>query len=206
MNTIFNVKNRSAGVTGYAIPEMGIRRSFAPGEVKQIPAIELEKLTYQPGGMTILAQFLQIMDEAGIQMVGLRTEPEYNMNENDVIKLLLSGSVDQFLDCLDFAPIGVIDLIKTLSVKLPLTDFAKRQALKAKTGFDVDAALKHVMEEKEDDGNAPFTEVAKQRRVQKEEPQTGRRASTPKYNVVASAAPATEVVEEKATSKIKLTV
>ena len=30
-NTIFNVKNRSAGVVVYSMPEMGVRREFAPG-------------------------------------------------------------------------------------------------------------------------------------------------------------------------------
>jgi hypothetical protein len=58
MSEMYNVKNRSAGVAVYKIPEMGIRRSFAPGEVKQISAEELEKLTYRPGGMAILTNFL----------------------------------------------------------------------------------------------------------------------------------------------------
>ena len=44
--------------------------------------------------------------------------------------------------------IGVIDLIKTMAVQLPLTDMAKRKALKEKTGFDVDKALVHIEEEK----------------------------------------------------------
>jgi len=37
-----------------------------------------------------------------------------------------TGSLDEFLDCLDFAPEGVTDLIKTLAVELPLNDVAKR--------------------------------------------------------------------------------
>ena len=32
---ICNVKNRSAGMVVYRIPEMGIRREFAPGETKE---------------------------------------------------------------------------------------------------------------------------------------------------------------------------
>lgn len=185
MNTMFNIKNRSAGVAGYTIPELGIRRSFAPGEVKQISIEELEKLTYQPGGMNLLSNFLQIMDEVGIKQIGLKPEPEYYMSETDVVKLITSGSLDEFLDCLDFAPPGVIDLIKTLSVKIPLTDLNKRQALKAKTGFDCDAALRHVLEEKEDDATPASNAAPAQRRVQKAE--TGRRTETPKYKVTATA-------------------
>jgi hypothetical protein len=187
MSIMYNVKNRSAGVATYRIPELGIRRSFAPGETKQISEEELEKLTYRPGGMAMLANFLQIQSAEGLQKVGLRPEPEYHMSEQDVVNLLKSGSIDEFLDCLDFAPPGVIDLIKKYSVTLPLADIAKRQALKAKTGFDCDAALKHVMEEKEDDGNNTILKTSTERRVKKEEtPAAPERRSTPKYNVVSA--------------------
>ena len=184
MSTMFNVKNRSAGVAVYSIPELGINRSFQAGEVKQISAEELEKLTYVPGGMAILANFLQIMEEEGIQKVGLNPEPEYRMSEQDIVKLLKTGSLDEFLDCLDFAPPGVIDLIKKLSVSLPLSDIQKRNALKTKTGFDCDAALKHVMEEQEDEGENTLLKTNTERRVKKEEAPAGRRVTSAKYNVV----------------------
>lgn len=182
--TYYNVKNRSAGVAVYKIPELGVRRSFAPGEVKKISAEELEKLTYRPGGMAILANFLQIMDQEGIEKVGLRPEPEYYMNEEDIIKLMQNGTLDEFLDCLDFAPPGVIDLIKKLSVSLPLSDISKRMALKDKTGFDCDAALKHVMEEKEDNGENTILKTSNERRVKKDETVSTERRTAPKYNVV----------------------
>ena len=180
---MYNVKNRSAGVAVYSIPEMGISRSFQPGETKQISAEELEKLTYRPGGMALLANFLQIIEPEAIAKVGLNPQPEYHMSEQDIMKLMQTGSIDEFLDCLDFAPPGVIDLIKKLSVSLPLTDIQKVSALKAKTGFDAAAALKHVMEEKEDDGQDTILKTSGERRVKKEEVPAGRRTA-PKYNVV----------------------
>lgn len=184
-DTVFyNVKNRSAGVATYKIPEIGVRRSFQPGEVKKISAEELEKLTYRPGGMALLANFLQILDAEAIAKVGLHPQPEYHMSEQDIVKLMQTGSLDEFLDCLDFAPPGVIDLIKKLSVSLPLNDYQKKNALKAKTGFDCDAALKHVMEEKEDDGENTILKTSGERRVKKEEPATPERRTAPKYNVV----------------------
>lgn len=193
MSVMFNVKNRSAGVVVYKIPELGVRRSFQAGEVKKISAEELDKLTYRPGGMALLANFLQIQDAEGIQQVGLRPEPEYHMSEQDIVKLLKEGSLDEFLDCLDFAPRGVIDLIKKLSVALPLGDIAKRNALKDKTGFDCEAALKHEMESKEDD-DAGLLKPA-ERRVKKEEPAVAinpARRTAPKYNVVTKKDTATE--------------
>lgn len=188
MSTVmYNVKNRSAGVATYKIPELGVRRAFQPGETKKISAEELEKLTYRPGGMALLANFLQILDAEAIAKVGLNPQPEYHMSEQDIVNLMKNGSLDEFLDCLDFAPPGVIDLIKKLSVSLPLSDIQKRNALKAKTGFDCDAALKHVMEEKEDDGENTILKTSGERRVKKEEPAAApERRTAPKYNVVSA--------------------
>ena len=77
---------------------------------------------------------------------------------------------------------GVIDLIKKLSIDIPLTDIQKRQALKAKTGFDVEAALKHQFEDKEDT-QTTILKQSGERRVQPEAAPAGRR-TTPKYNIV----------------------
>lgn len=177
----YNVKNRSAGVAVYKVPELGVRRSFQPGETKKISAEELEKLTYRPGGMAILANFLQILDGEAIEKVGLHPQPEYHMSEQDIVNLLKNGSLDEFLDCLDFAPPGVIDLVKKLSVSLPLSDLQKRQALREKTGFDCDAALRHEIESKEDEGTLLKTPA--ERRVKTEEPVVQARRTAPKFNI-----------------------
>lgn len=186
MNNTCNVKNRGAGYVTYKIPEDGIRRQFAPGETKRISYEELEKLTYQPGGLMILSNFLQIQDDEAINSFNIKAEPEYHMSERDVVSLIKEGSLDAFLDALDFAPIGVIDLIKKFSVEVPLMDINKRKALKEKTGFDVDAALKHAEEDKED----TQTTILKtsERRVKPEEKAApaGRRTEAPKYNVVST--------------------
>lgn len=183
MSVMYKVKNRSAGYASYKIPDGNGRRRFAPGEVKSISAEELEKLTYHPGGMAILANFLQILDEEGIQKVGLQPQPEYYMSEADIVKLMREGSQDEFLDCLDFAPPGVIDIIKKLSVSLPLSDLNKRLALKEKTGFDCDVALKHTMEEKAED---KVTSRSPERRVRAED-KTGvtipERRTVSKFNI-----------------------
>lgn len=180
-NTILKINNRSASLVCYTIPEDGIRREFMPGETKKIPYSELEKLSYQSGGRTLMENFLQIVNVEATSDLGVHTEPEYYMDEAGVIKLLKEGTLDEFLDCLDFAPIGIIDLVKNYSVSLPLTDYNKRKALKDKTGFDVDKAISMVEAEKADD--APTEEQkAPERRVKTETAPAGRR-TTPKYNV-----------------------
>lgn len=189
MSKMCNVKNRGAGYVTYRIPEDGIRRSFAPGEVKTISFEELEKLTYQAGGMAILTKYLQIQDIETINKFNMRVEPEYHMSEKDIANVMMSGSLDAFLDTLDFSPVAVIDLIKDMSVKLPLVDMAKRKALKEKTGFDVDAALKHIEEDKEDE-QSTILKQAGERRVKAEEAPAGRRTA-PKYNIISKPAETT---------------
>lgn len=171
----YNVKNRSASTVVYRIPEDNIRRRFIPGETKRISYEELLHLSYQPGGRELMINFLQIQSEGVPKSLGINVEPEYRMSEQDVVELLKHGSLDQFLDCLDFAPEGVIELIKSFAVKLPLDNYEKRQALKNKTGFDVDAAIANSGEEPD----PAVTEAVKVASA----PSTTRR-TTPNYKVV----------------------
>jgi hypothetical protein len=181
---MYNVKNRGASTVVYKIPDDGIRREFQPGQTLRISSEELEKLTYQPGGVTILSQFLQIQDLEALEQFNIRTEPEYHMSEAQVAALIKTGSLDAFLDALDFAPIGVIDLIKKLSVDIPLVDIPKRKALKDKTGFDVEAALKNNEADKADDSKTILKQSGGERRVKADDVPAGRRTAAPKYNVI----------------------
>lgn len=172
---IYKVKNRSAGVVIYRIPEDNIRREFMPGETKAIPMVELEKLSYQPGGQMMMNNFLQIQSAEAQRDLNIPVEPEYNYSEQDIIKIMSTGSLDEFLDMLDFAPMGEMDLIRQFAVSLPLNDIEKRRALKNKTGFDVNAALTHIEEEKqEDEQDGVVAPETPQRRV-KPATTTGRR-------------------------------
>ena len=183
--TMYTVKNRSASRVFYKIPEDNIRREFNPGETKRVSFEELEKLSYQSGGRELMANFLQIQSVEATENLGIHTEPEYNMTEDQIVDLIKTGSLDAFLDCLDFAPVGVIDLLKKYSVSIPLADYDKRQALKEKTGFDVDVALKNVLAEKAEDAT-PANNIAAGRRVQPEAETVapGRRTAGTNYKVV----------------------
>ncbi len=190
----YNVKNRSAGTVLYTIPEDNVRRRFTPGETKRISYEELLHLSYQPGGREMMANFLQIQSTGVPKSFGIKTEPEYYMSEKDVVELIKHGSLDAFLDCLDFAPEGVIELVKQFAVSLPLTDYEKRQALKTKTGFDVDAAIANAGQEvdarKEEEIKAAASAPVSGRRTNvsyqatTEEPKITERKTSPKYNVV----------------------
>ena len=78
--------------------------------------------------------------------------------------------------------------IMFLGIRLWLrrSDYQKRQALKDKIGFDVDAALRHIEEEKAEMRAASENDIepaAPQRRVKTEETAPGRRTDG-KYKIV----------------------
>ena len=112
MKKRINVKNRSAGNVVYTVPDLKVRRDFMPGEIKTIDPEELTQLSYTQGGRLLITQYLQILDEPAREEINGPIEPEYNFTDEDIKNLILKGSLDSFLDALDFAPIGVIDLIK----------------------------------------------------------------------------------------------
>lgn len=196
-NKIYTVKNRSVGMVVYNIREDNIRREFSAGETKRIPYGELEKLSYQPGGRELMTNYLQIQEADATDNLGIKREIEYDMSEQDVVTLIKEGSIDEFLDCLDFAPEGIIDLIKHLAIQLPMTDTEKCKALKDKTGYDVLAALAHLEQERLDEKSAEAAPAEKtsERRVKPAAPvQEGRRVETPTYKVTT---PKTETKEEQ---------
>lgn len=181
------VKNRSASRIVYRIPELGIRREFSPTETKRISFEELEKLSYQPGGLAMMTNFLQIQDAPAVTQLGIRTEPEYHMSEQQIVELIKTGSLDAFLDCLDFAPVGVMDLVKKYAVSVPLADYEKRKALKEKTGFDVDAALKNIAAEQAEDAAKTTTTQRRIQPVDETPVNPGRRTSGSNYKVTSRA-------------------
>lgn len=186
-----NILNRGTGEAGYTLPDTGVRRNWIPGEVKKgITVRELEQATYIPGGLKLMQKYLVINDEDVCEYLGLQVEPEYFYTAEEIRVLLSSGTIDQLLDCLEFAPEGVLDLIKKISLELKLNDVSKRDAIKKKLGFDVTAAISNVdyanADDKEDKSQKSGRRAEPIKRTE-EENNTGARRTAPvqnKYNVV----------------------
>lgn len=142
--TIITVINRNNGSTGYSIPEMnGLKRKFAPGETKKITMDELRKLSYQPGGDYMLKNYLIMFNEEAVTELIGEVEPEYYYTNEDIENLLIKGTLDQLDDCLTFAPVGVVEMVKSIAVKIKLNDMDKRELIFEKTGFSPDNAIKN---------------------------------------------------------------
>ena len=174
-NTKIRVKNRSASSLSYTLPDMNnFRRRFAAGETKELPFEEVQKLTYVPGGDYMLQHYLVIENiEARDEILGA-VELEYAYGEDEIKNLLINGSMDQLLDCLDFAPLGVIDLLKKVATDIKLNNIDKRKVIFDKTGYNINSAI---MINEETDESV------------KEEKATGRRVTTEETKPVAEDKP-----------------
>ena len=184
-NDLVRVQNRDNGSVGYTIPDLNnLHRTYQPNETKNITMDELRKLSYVPGGMEILRNYLVILDEEAREEILSDIEPEYYLTKDGVKKLLLEGSLDALLDCLDFAPSGVVDLVKDVAVEIELNDVKKRDAILNKTGFNVTNAINFNKETTDE-----VEKVKPVRRVGQPEEKaatapTGRRTATPTYKIV----------------------
>ena len=189
-DTLIKVKNRDSGTVGYTIPELGnLHRSFSKGETKEITMDELRKLSYISGGKILLQNYLIVQNQDALkELLSDDVEPEYYYGEEEIKKLLLTGSNDQLLDCLEFAPEGVIGLVKDLAVSLKINDISKRNIILEKTGFNVTNAIAINEETIEGEGeeakssrrSAPVT-------VEKSDEAPKRRVAAPQqYNVISN--------------------
>lgn len=180
---LVEVRNRDSGFVGYSIKDLGIWRNFAPGETKNVPLDELKALQYVPGGEFTLKNLLMVNDSDALSILNIETEPEYFYTETEIKELLLAGTLEQLQDCLDFAPEGVIEIIKKMAVELEIPDTRKRAAISQKTGFSIDNAImvNRIMDE-------PAEQEIEEQKVRRTAPiakaTTGRRTELPKYNVV----------------------
>ena len=180
---MYNVKNRSAGMVVYRVPELNVRRVFQPGEVKRISYAELEALSFRAGGKELMEDYLQIKDAEVLESMNIHAEAEYYMDKEHVEYLLKSATLDEFLDALDFAPEGVLDMIKDMSVSLKLGDYNKRQALKDKFGFDVESAIKNMDATEEVETAAPVQNTRRAAPIV-EIPTAAPAAPAQKYNII----------------------
>lgn len=147
-NTKVDVTNRKSCYTGYTIEDYNLQggnltRNFAPGETKTVTVSELQSLLSTEGGRVCFRDYLVIKDKEILDFLnnGNEMEPEYFYGDEDIKNIILNGSLDEFEDCLNFAPSGVVDRVKQLALELEMPDARKRKILFDKTGYNLDNNL-----------------------------------------------------------------
>lgn len=190
-NDMVKVTNRANWTVAYKVPELGVHRRFAMGESKMLSAGELRKLAWLNGGRVLLEDHLVIDNEELVNELLHGVEPEYYYTTEDVVNLLTYGTEDQLRDALDFAPAGVVSLIKDMAVETKLNDMRKRDIIMAATGFDVTNAIRINEESKETEAAevkqrraAPINAAAQTEETSTEAP--ARRTEAPKYKVTST--------------------
>ena len=135
------IENRSNAIVGYSVPETNIVRRFVGKETTEVTMGELRQAIQIPGTFRLIEDNLIIHSQEAVAELLPNAEPEYFYTAEDVDFLLKDGSLDQLRDALDFAPGGVITLIKEQAVKTRLNDMSKREVILEQTGFDVTKAI-----------------------------------------------------------------
>lgn len=183
-NTIIQVTNRSYGVVGYSVSDLGIKRSYQPNETKEVTFEEMLKLSYSTGGKKLIEKYLVMENDEAVKNILGNVEPEYFYTAEDVKKLLLEGDLDQLEDCLNFADTGVIDLVKKTATDLEINDVRKRELIRKKTGYDVNnaIAINHMVKEEFSQEEKP---TRRKTSTVASTAAPSRKAETPKYKVVA---------------------
>lgn len=90
----------------------------------------------------MLRDYLIIQDEEAAREILGDVEPEYFYTKDTVKKLLTEGSLEQLQDTLEFAPKGVVELVKQEAVDLKLDSSIKREEIHKATNFNVDNAIR----------------------------------------------------------------
>lgn len=138
------VKNRSSSRVGYKIESLRVYRSWKKtGDVLFIPKEELIELRIAvPGGLKLLEDYLLIEDEtARSEVFGYELEPEYAYSEKEIEYLLYEGPDEQFLDCLDYAPYGVLEIIKQMAIKKKPNTTVKFDAINEKFKINLNTLI-----------------------------------------------------------------
>ena len=128
---------------------------------------ELRILNFTTGGAVLIRDFLNIGNQELRQEFGLDPDQiEYDWTQADVDRVLTTGSMEELEDALDFAPEGIVDMIKSRAVALRIPDMNKRNAIYKKTGADINMQIQYA--EKADQNKDKTVEThPTQRRVKK---------------------------------------
>lgn len=146
------VINRTVGAIGYHIDSIRQDRYWPePGFKIMLPISECVELRSEAGGRELLEEYLMIDDTEAAKYVLQVDEldPEYSYGLEEIDFLLHKGSNDQLADALDFAPIGVLSLIRQMSINnLPNTT-QKVDMINNKFGIDLNLIRSYTQDNNE---------------------------------------------------------
>ena len=177
------VRNRASGTVAYVIPALRITRIWdKTGDIINISIDELIELKTISGGQALLDEYLAVEDDEAVKLLyDYELPPEYNYGEAEIDYLLHAGTNEQLFDALDYAPIGVLEMIKSMAIKERPDTTAKVEAINKKFGIDLLLIIKNA---EVDIDNIDYTDTITPRRSAPVELSSEQKKSTSKYKVV----------------------
>lgn len=164
MEEKIKVENRSGKYLVTRIPNTNITFVWQKtGSYAMISKEQIKELYYQPGGKAFFDNLI-VYDKKLCEELFGELEPEYFYTQKEIDKILLSGTIEQLQDALDFSPAGGVDLIATRATDLKIPDHNKRQIIKEFTGIDIDSNIAF-SEDGDKQDTQPINENKKQRRA-----------------------------------------
>lgn len=166
-DTLVRVRNLTDQTVAFIIAETRTRRIFRGFESKELTAGELRQLWYMPGGSHLLQDYLCVENKDLAAEFGVSDDlftHEYSWTLNDVKRVLLSGSMDELADALDFAPQGIVDTIISQAVILSIPDMNKQRMITKMTGHDVTKMIENKEKLQKAIGENDTTEAPKRER------------------------------------------
>jgi hypothetical protein len=169
------VKNMTDSIVGFRDQMSNRLYSFSPNQPMTISAGVLRALSYSSGGLELLQNYLSVGNDELREEFNIPSDMvEYDWDQKKVDEVLLTGSLDELLDALDFGPTGIKELIVSRAVALELPDVHKREAIQEKTGSNITNIIAAAKTNEEDEKAAPTT----RRRTTTKKTTSGRRTST----------------------------
>lgn len=167
---LVTVTNITRSPIGYTLSSNNVRRIIAGGATVKVTADELRNLNLESGGNVLIKDYLRVNNRDLALEFGISEDlfdHEYNWGREKIDDVLLNGSMDEFLDALDFAPHRVINMLVERAVELEAPDNNKLNALSKRTALNISSMIenKHAYDEKKEE------EAPKARRTAENEPE-----------------------------------
>ena len=146
-NDRVQIKSIVKGTVVLTDPDLHFRREWTKkGQINTIPFGILQDLIYQPGVESMFTDgLLEIVDKKARVELGLEVEgvapAKQIMTEAQMLGALVSGP-DAVEKALDTLPEAQVEEFVQLAVEKEITDMAKVDIIKKKTGKDVIALVK----------------------------------------------------------------
>lgn len=137
---------------------------FKPQQTQELPEDMIERMSYDIGGSRLLTDYLSVKDDEIRQRIGVPADQiEYDYTKEEVIANLKSNDLNVILDMLDFAPEGIIEMMVTEAVNLPITNRDVMKAISEKTGKNIEMMINN-KEQYEKETKSDETQPEKSRR------------------------------------------